>query len=108
MEKCCCPRTASSHQHALTLSAAKMVRISVLNDTLKSIYNAEMRGKRQVLVRPTSKVVIKFLSVMQKHGMCTLPPRTRLLLETLHPCHEARAASSNVHLLTHFGAPRLH
>jgi small subunit ribosomal protein S15Ae len=45
-----------------------MVRISVLNDTLKSIYNAEKRGKRQVLVRPVSKVVVKFLSVMQKHG----------------------------------------
>lgn len=45
-----------------------MVRISVLNDTLKSIYNAEKNGKRQVLVRPVSKVVIKFLSVMQKHG----------------------------------------
>lgn len=45
-----------------------MVRISVLNDTLKSIYNAEKRGKRQVLVRPISKVVVKFLSVMQKHG----------------------------------------
>ena len=46
----------------------KMVRISVLNDTLKAMYNAEKRGKRQVLVRPVSKVVIKFLQVMQKHG----------------------------------------
>ena len=45
-----------------------MVRVSVLNDTLKSIYNAEKRGKRQVLIRPVSKVVIKFLTVMQKHG----------------------------------------
>ncbi|WFD27899.1 40S ribosomal protein S15a-1 [Malassezia nana] len=45
-----------------------MVRISVLNDALVSIVNAERRGKRQVLIRPSSKVVIKFLSVMQKHG----------------------------------------
>jgi len=45
-----------------------MVRISVLNDTLNRINNAERRGKRQVLVRPSSKVVVKFLSVMMKHG----------------------------------------
>jgi len=45
-----------------------MVRISVLNDCLKAMYNAEKRGKRQVLIRPSSKVIVKFLSVMQKHG----------------------------------------
>ncbi|CCJ29334.1 unnamed protein product [Pneumocystis jirovecii] len=45
-----------------------MVRVSVLNDCLNSIVNAERRGKRQVLVRPSSKVIIKFLTVMQKHG----------------------------------------
>jgi len=45
-----------------------MVRISVLHDCLKTIVNAEKRCKRQVLIRPVSKVVIKFLRVMQKHG----------------------------------------
>lgn len=46
-----------------------MVRTSVLNDALKTIYNAEKIGKRQVLIRPSSKVIIKVLLVMQKHGM---------------------------------------
>lgn len=45
-----------------------MVRVSVLSDCLNAICNAEKRGKRQVIVRPSSKVIIKFLSVMQKHG----------------------------------------
>ena len=47
-----------------------MVRISVLNDSLRSIYNAEMRGKRHVLVRPASKVIMKFLQVSD----CELTP----------------------------------
>ena len=45
-----------------------MVLVSVLHDALKTMYNAEKRGKRQVLIRPSSKVVIKFLQVMMKHG----------------------------------------
>ncbi|KAJ8293423.1 40S ribosomal protein S22 [Rhodotorula toruloides] len=37
-------------------------------DCLNNIVNAEKRGKRQVLIRPSSKVIIRFLTVMQKHG----------------------------------------
>lgn len=51
---------------------AIMVRASVLNDCLKSMSNAEKRGKRQVMIKPSSKVIIKFLTVMQKHGTVLL------------------------------------
>merc|ERR1712087_496552 len=46
----------------------KMVRMSVMNDALKNIVNAEKAGKRQVILRPISKTLIKFLRVMQQHG----------------------------------------
>merc|ERR1712113_93442 len=47
--------------------SATMVKTSVLNDALVSIVNAERGGKRQVMIRPSSKVIIKFLEVMMKH-----------------------------------------
>ena len=46
----------------------QMVLISVLWDALKTILNAERAGKRQVLIRPSSKVIIRFLKLMQKRN----------------------------------------
>ena len=45
-----------------------MVKVNILSDALNTIVNAERRGKKQVLIRPVSNLVIKFLRIMQKHG----------------------------------------
>ncbi|CAH8630658.1 unnamed protein product [Dicrocoelium dendriticum] len=45
-----------------------MVRLNVLADALKCICNAERRKKRQVMIRPSSRVIIRFLNVMQRKG----------------------------------------
>ncbi len=43
-----------------------MVLMDVLSNCLKAIVNAERAGKRQVLLRPVNRLVIKFLRIMQK------------------------------------------
>jgi len=44
------------------------MRINIIADALRTIVNAERKGKKQVLIRPCSKILLKFLRVMQKRG----------------------------------------
>ena len=45
-----------------------MGRVNVLADALKNISNASRMGKGEVMVRPSSNIIIKFLKIMQESG----------------------------------------
>ena len=45
-----------------------MVKVNILAGALRSMVNAERKGKKQVLLRPSSKVLLKFLRIMQKNN----------------------------------------
>lgn len=45
-----------------------MVSVDVLANALATIYNNEMRGNREALITPSSKLVASVLRVMQRYG----------------------------------------
>jgi small subunit ribosomal protein S15Ae len=45
-----------------------MTRADILADCFNAIVNAERKGKKQVMIRPASKVLLKFLRIMQREG----------------------------------------
>merc|ERR1712001_166942 len=52
-----------------TLKSLKMVLMNSLANALKSINNAEKRGKRQVCLRPCSSVIVSLTGRINKVGV---------------------------------------
>ena len=65
-----------------------MVLVNVLADALRSINNAEKRGKGHVIIRPRSQGILRFLAVMMKRAYVaefeiTVDPRAEKIVENL-------------------------
>jgi len=45
-----------------------MTRVDPLADALNAIKNAEMAGKREITMYPASKILLRVLEIIQKHG----------------------------------------
>ncbi|MEB2836262.1 MAG: 30S ribosomal protein S8 [Desulfurococcales archaeon] len=45
-----------------------MVMLDTLANALATIYNAEMRGKREAIIMPASKLIASVLRVLQREG----------------------------------------
>jgi len=45
-----------------------MVMLDTLANAMATIYNCEMRGKREAIIMPASKLIISVLRVMQREG----------------------------------------
>jgi len=45
----------------------------ILNDALRSMVNAERRGKAMVELKPISTVMSSFLRIMKTHGIFSKP-----------------------------------
>jgi ribosomal protein S8 len=50
----------------------------ILNDALRSMVNAEKRGKAMVELKPISTVISSFLQIMKHRGNISTPPNTAL------------------------------
>ncbi len=45
-----------------------MVKVDLVADNLRTMVNAERLGRKQVMLKTSSKTMVRFLRVMQKHG----------------------------------------
>ncbi|KVI11987.1 Ribosomal protein S8 [Cynara cardunculus var. scolymus] len=78
------PSYRSTDRNAAAIFASRMVRVSTLNDALKSMYNAEKRGKRQYVDDHRSgKIVVELNGRLNKCGV--ISPRFDVGVKEIEP-----------------------